>query len=39
VTYSGDLQFTTGFNVNGIETLRGGRRLVVVQIISASSSA
>ena len=31
VTYSGDLQFTTGFNVNGIETLRGGRRLVVVQ--------
>jgi hypothetical protein len=31
VTYSGDLQFTTGFNVNGIETLRGGDRLVVVQ--------
>ncbi len=31
VTYSGELQFTPGFNVNGIETLRGGRRLVVVQ--------
>ena len=31
ITYSGDLQFTEGFNVNGIETLRGGRKLVVVQ--------
>jgi hypothetical protein len=31
VTYSGDLVFTAGFNVNGIETLRGGHRLVVVK--------
>jgi hypothetical protein len=31
VTYSGDLEFGPGFNVNGIDTLRGGRRLVVVQ--------
>ena len=31
ITYSGDLQFTTGFNVNGIDTLENGRRLVVVQ--------
>jgi hypothetical protein len=31
VTYSGDLVFTDGFNANGIETLRGGRRLVVVK--------
>jgi hypothetical protein len=31
VEYSGDLQFAMGFNVNGIDTLRGGRRLVVVQ--------
>jgi hypothetical protein len=31
ITYSGDLQFTTGFNVNGIDTLKNGRRLVVVQ--------
>jgi hypothetical protein len=31
ITYSGDLEFTEGFNVNGIDTLKGGRRLVVVQ--------
>ena len=31
IPYSGDLQFTDGFNANGIETLRGGRRLVVVK--------
>jgi hypothetical protein len=31
IPYSGDLQFTTGFNVNGIDTLGGNRRLVVVQ--------
>jgi hypothetical protein len=31
IPYSGDLQFTTGFNVNGIDTLGGDRRLVVVQ--------
>jgi hypothetical protein len=31
ITLSGDLEFTEGFNVNGIDTLRGGRRLVVVQ--------
>ncbi len=31
IPYSGDLQFTEGFNANGIETLRGGHRLVVVK--------
>jgi hypothetical protein len=31
ITYSGDLQFIEGFNVNGIDTLSDGRRLVVVQ--------
>ena len=31
IPYSGDLQFTEGFNANGIETLRGGQRLVVVK--------
>jgi hypothetical protein len=31
ITYSGELQFAPGFNVNGIDTLRGGRTLVVVQ--------
>jgi hypothetical protein len=31
IPYSGDLQFTEGFNANGIETLRRGRRLVVVK--------
>ena len=31
IAYSGELEFMPGFNVNGIETLRGGRRLVVVQ--------
>jgi hypothetical protein len=31
ITYSGDLVFADGFNVNGIDTLRNGRRLVVVQ--------
>src|SRR5918997_3035257 len=30
-TYSGDLVFTMGFNANGIDTLKGGRRLVVVK--------
>jgi outer membrane protein assembly factor BamB len=30
ISYSGDLQFTDGFNVNGIDTL-GGHKLVVVQ--------
>jgi hypothetical protein len=30
ISYSGELQFTTGFNVNGIDTL-GGHQLVVVQ--------
>jgi hypothetical protein len=31
VKYSGDLVFTDGFNVNGIDTLEDGRRLVVVK--------
>jgi hypothetical protein len=31
VPLSGDLQFVAGFNVNGIEALPGGRRLIVVQ--------
>ena len=31
VNYSGDLEFTDGFNVNGIDTLEGGHRLVVVK--------
>ncbi len=31
VKYSGDLEFTDGFNVNGIDTLEGGHRLVVVK--------
>jgi hypothetical protein len=31
ITYSGELQFAPGFNVNGIDTLRGGRTLVVGQ--------
>ena len=31
MTYSGDLVFTDGFNANGIETLGGARRLVVVK--------
>jgi hypothetical protein len=31
ITYSGDLQFVEGFNVNGIDTAPGGRGLIVVQ--------
>jgi hypothetical protein len=31
ITYNGELKFVDGFNVNGIDTLKGGRRLVVVQ--------
>ncbi len=31
VPISGDLQYTTGFNANGIEALPGGRTLIVVQ--------
>jgi hypothetical protein len=31
ITYSGDLQFAEGFNVNGIDTAPGGRALIVVQ--------
>jgi hypothetical protein len=31
INYSGDLVFTDGFNVNGIDTLEGGHRLVVVK--------
>jgi hypothetical protein len=31
IAYSGELQFALGFNVNGIDTLRGRRTLVVVQ--------
>jgi hypothetical protein len=31
VRYRGDLVFTDGFNVNGIDTLEGGNRLVVVK--------
>ncbi|MET0205720.1 MAG: superoxide dismutase [Thermoleophilaceae bacterium] len=31
VKYRGDLVFTDGFNVNGIDTLEGGNRLVVVK--------
>jgi hypothetical protein len=31
ISYSGELEFAPGFNVNGIDTLRGGRTLVVVQ--------
>jgi hypothetical protein len=31
ITYNGELQFMDGFNVNGIDTLKGGHRLVVVQ--------
>ena len=31
IPISGDLQFATGFNANGIEALPGGRTLIVVQ--------
>jgi hypothetical protein len=31
IKYRGDLVFTPGFNVNGIDTLEGGNRLVVVK--------
>jgi hypothetical protein len=31
IPISGDLQFQTGFNANGIEALPGGRTLIVVQ--------
>jgi hypothetical protein len=31
ITYNGELEFTMGFNANGIETLSNGRRLVVVK--------
>jgi hypothetical protein len=31
ITYNGELQFTMGFNANGIDTLSNGRRLVVVK--------
>jgi hypothetical protein len=31
VPITGDLQFTAGFNANGIEALRGGRTLIVVK--------
>jgi hypothetical protein len=31
IAYSGELEFAPGFNVNGIDSLRGGRTLVVVQ--------
>ena len=31
ITYNGELRFTMGFNVNGIDTLSNGRRLVVVK--------
>jgi hypothetical protein len=31
IPYSGELEFAPGFNVNGIDTLRGGRTLIVVQ--------
>jgi hypothetical protein len=31
ITYKGELEFQPGFNVNGIDTLKGGHRLVVVQ--------
>jgi WD40 repeat protein len=31
IAYSGELQFTEGFNVNGIDTAPGGRALIVVQ--------
>jgi hypothetical protein len=31
ITYSGDLEFAEGFNVNGIDTAPGGRALIVVQ--------
>jgi hypothetical protein len=31
IAYKGELEFTEGFNVNGIDTLEGGRRLVVVK--------
>ena len=31
ITYKGELEFQTGFNVNGIDTLKGGHRLGVVQ--------
>jgi hypothetical protein len=31
IPISGDLQFTTGFNANGIAALPSGRRLIVVQ--------
>jgi hypothetical protein len=31
IEYRGELEFEDGFNVNGIDTLEGGRRLVVVQ--------